>query len=284
MNETEIKWTELTWNPASGCTKISPGCKYCYAHALAENKRGTPAFPVGFDIVEKPHKLCEPAKTKRPSLIFTNSMTDMFHEEISDAYRDRIFTAIAATPRHRYQVLTKRPEAAARYFTTRRVPDCVWLGVTIENQNYVDRLRVLRRIAAKVRFASLEPLLGPIDLELAEFGEDRLTDGIHWVIVGGESGAHLSDPGVREERGLSRKGDRVAGEPLWVPREDRIQWVRSVRDQCERAHVAFFFKQWGGTRPESAGRTLDGATHDGLPAHVPNAIPEAFSFRPGRPI
>lgn len=270
MNETEIKWTELTWNPASGCTKISPGCKYCYAHTLAENKRGTPAFPVGFDIVEKPHKLGEPGKVRRPSLIFTNSMTDMFHDAISDAYRDRIFAAIESAPRHRYQVLTKRPEAAERYFATRSVPSCVWLGVTVEKQDYVWRVDHLRRVAAPVRFISAEPLLGPLEVDLS---------GIAWVIVGGESGCHLSKPDVAEERSLAFRAARG-----WLPRPERQDWVRGIRDQCDAAGVAFFFKQWGGTRPESSGRSLDGRTHDGLPSHVPSAMPEAFSFRPGRPI
>jgi len=148
MNQTEILWTELTWNPASGCTKVSAGCKYCYAENLAENKRGTPAFPVGFDVVCKPHKLGEPAKLKRPSLIFTNSMTDMFHEQIPDEYRDRIVAAMCAAPQHRYQVLTKRPEVAAKYFASRRAPDCMWLGVTIEHQLTARRLDVLKGISS----------------------------------------------------------------------------------------------------------------------------------------
>jgi protein gp37 len=273
MQDTSIKWTEKTWGVVSGCTKVSPGCKHCYAETLCENKRGSRAFPNGFDITPRPWKLGEAAAIKRPTLIFCNSTSDFFHEKIEDSYRDQIFAAISATPRHRYQVLTKRPEEAARYFSTRKVPDCVWLGVTIESQEYAWRADVLRRIDAQVRFVSAEPLIGPLELNLSEFGEDRRTDGIHWVIVGGESGSHLSNPAVRAERGLSRKGDRTACEPLWVPREDRVAWVRSLRDQCDQSGAAFFFKQWGGARPESAGRMLDGSTHDGLPDQVIGAMP-----------
>jgi protein gp37 len=260
MNATEIKWTELTWNPASGCTKISPGCAYCYAHTLAENKRGTHAFPVGFDVVEKPHKLVEPARLKKPSLIFTNSMTDCFHASISDNYRDRIFSAIESAPKHRYQLLTKRPEVALRYFSTRKVPDCVWLGVTIENQAYTGRADILRQINARVRFVSMEPMLSHIDINL---------EGIQWVIVGGESGCHMSRPEVAEVRSLAKR-TTIGHRSSWQPRDDRIDWVRDVRDKCARSGVAFFFKQWGGTRPTSAGRHLDGRTWEQFPSDMPD--------------
>lgn len=252
MNETEILWTELTWNPASGCTQMSAGCKYCYARSLAENKRGTAAFPVGFDIVEKPHKLVEPMKIKRPSLIFANSMTDMFLREISDEYRDRICAVMRVADRHRYQVLTKRPEEAARYFSARKVPSSMWLGVTVEHQKTAHRIDTLRAIQAPLRFLSLEPLLGPIDLNL---------DGIDWVIIGGESGCHMSDPVIAAERGIAAKvGNK------WGPHPERSSWVRSIRDQCVASGVPLFFKQWGGTRPTSGGRLLDGRTWNELPA------------------
>lgn len=263
MNETEILWTELTWNPASGCTKISAGCKYCYAENLAENKRGTPAFPVGFDVVEKPHKLGEPSKVKKPSLIFTNSMTDMFHEQISEAYRDRILEAMRAAARHRYQVLTKRPEKAAEYFATRRVPDCMWLGVTVEHQATAHRLDTLRSIKAPVRFISIEPLLGPLVLNL---------EGIHWAIGGGESGSHMMDPTIASVRGLARKADK------WEPNPEHADWVRGIRDQCVAAGVPFFFKQWGGSRPTSAGRLLDGRTWDEMPTR-PGAMPQGYQHK-----
>lgn len=271
MNETAINWTELTWNPATGCTKVSEGCRFCYAEKIAELKRGTRAFPVGFDVMLRPWKLDEPAKVRRPSLIFTNSMTDMFHPRIPDSYRDEICEAMERAPQHRYQVLTKRPELAAKYLQRRRLPRSVWLGVTVEHQKTARRVDILRELDATVRFLSCEPLIGPLELDLA---------GIHWVISGGESGWHMSDEAVRRARGLVRRGER--GEPRWVPREDRIAWVRSLRDQCVAAGVAFWHKQWGGPRPESAGRLLDGRTWDELPVSVPGAMPAGYRTRTHR--
>lgn len=265
MNETAINWTELTWNPASGCDKISAGCKFCYAETLAENKRGTAAFPVGFDVVEKPHKLGEPGKIRKPSLIFTNSMTDMFHADISDAYRDRIIDAMNGASRHRFQVLTKRPDRARDFFRTRKVPASMWLGTTIEHQQTAWRLDVLREIDAPVRFLSCEPLLGPLVLDLS---------GVAWVIAGGESGVHMARPDIAEERGIAHKL-----EGKWAPREDRADWVRTLRDQTKAAGASFWFKQWGGTRPHSAGRLLDGRTWDELPEHVVGAMPAGYVHR-----
>lgn len=267
MNETRINWTELTWNPASGCMKVSPGCKFCYADSLAENKRGTLAFPGGFDLTLRPHKLREPFKAKRPSLIFTSSMTDVFFDQIPDEYRHRIFDTIEQTPQHRYQVLTKRPEIALAFSRERRLPRNVWIGTTIEHQETAYRADVLREIDASVRFVSAEPLIGPLVLDLS---------GIGWLISGGESGAHLSKPKHREARALVRAGDRSKGERLWEPREDRIPWVRSLRDQCEAAGTAFWHKQWGGPRPDSGGRLLDGREHDGMPTHIEGAMPEGY--------
>lgn len=262
MNKTPINWTEVTWNPTSGCTPVSSGCRYCYARRLAEQRRGTRAFPVGFDLQLRPHKLAEPARLKRPSMIFVNSMSDLFHERIPDGYRDQIMEAMKGAPQHCYQVLTKRPAEAARYFGSRRVPDCMWLGVTLEHIDYVGRLDVLREIAAPLRFVSAEPLLSPLELDL---------DGIGWIIVGGESGPHLTDPAVATGRSLA---SRHSTPPTWRPRPDRIDWVRSIREQCWKAGVPFWFKQWGGSRPESAGRTLDGEIYDGRPSR-----PEADGFR-----
>lgn len=268
MNQTEINWTSLTWNPASGCTKISAGCKYCYAETLAENKRGTLAFPVGFDVTEKPWKLDEPRRVKPPSLIFTNSMTDMFHAEISDAYRDKILDVMNAQHRHRYQVLTKRPDLAAKYFRTRCVPHSMWLGATVEHEKTTWRLDAIRSIDARVRFVSAEPLvgdLGAIDLS-----------GIHWLITGGESGTHLARADIAEERAIVR---RVGSTSKWEPRPDRYHWITSVRDQCNAGGVAYWHKQWGGTRPHSAGRVVDGRTWDELPWHVPGALPDGYVHR-----
>jgi protein gp37 len=252
MNTTEIVWTEKTWNPVSGCHAVSPGCAYCYARTLAEQKRGTVAFPVGFDVVLKPHKLNEPKRLKTPSLIFVNSMSDLFLDEIPDEYRERILDVIRATPQHTYQTLTKRPEGAARFAATHELPSNLWLGATVEDQARRTRIDVLRTIKASVRFLSIEPMLSAIDL-----GDLR---GIGWVIVGGESGSHLLDPAVCQVRGLVRR-ERDA----WVPRGERADWVRSIRDQCKRAGVPFLFKQWGGSRGPIAGRMLDGQIWDQYP-------------------
>ena len=264
MNKTPILWTECTWNPASGCTKISPECKYCYAELLAENKRGTTAFPRGFELTLRPWKLDEPERLRRASLVFTNSMTDMFLADISDDYRDRCFAAMRRAPWHRYQVLTKRPDIAARYFESREVPDTVWLGVTIGCESSMARLAILRSINARVRFVSAEPLIGPVDFT------ERL-DGIHWVIGGGESGSHLSNLQICEQRGLVRPGGR--GERRWVPREDRARWASDMRDACLAQGVAFFWKQWGGPTPKSSGRCLDGREWDEMPT-VTDCMPD----------
>lgn len=265
MQETAINWTEITWNPASGCTKISEECKHCYAETIAEKYRGHAAFPVGFDVMMRPWKLDEPRRLKRPSLVFTNSMTDMFHDEITDEYRDRVCDAMERYGQHRYQVLTKRPENAARYAARRPLPRSMWLGVTLGHEKRRGRLDVLRGINAAVRFVSAEPLLTPLD--------DLDLSGIHWLITGGESGQHMSDPRIAEERGLAARDPKTK---KWTPREDRIGWVRSIRDQCVAAGVAFWHKQWGGVRPESAGRTLDGRTWDEMPVGVAGAMPAAY--------
>lgn len=262
MNETAINWTELTWNPASGCQKISAGCKYCYADSLAENKRGTAAFPKGFDLTIRPHKLDEPRRAKRPSLIFTSSMTDVFYDQIPLDYRHRIFDTIESTPHHRYQVLTKRPDIAAEYFSKRAVPSNVWLGTTVEHQATAWRVDTIRGIDAKVRFVSAEPLIGPLELDLT---------GIHWLISGGESGLHLTRPDILEERALVAKAARG-----YIPREDRYSWVTSLRDQCAAAGTAFWHKQWGGPRPTSGGRLVDGVEHNGMPEHIAGAMPSGY--------
>lgn len=251
MNDTGIIWTELTWNPNSGCDKVSPGCAFCYAHTLAEQKRGGPAFPNGFDLTIRPHKLREPFKIKKPSLIFVNSMSDLFWEKIPEDYRHQIVDVIEQTPQHQYQVLTKRPEAMLAFSRRRRLPPNFWAGVSIESQKYASRADILRKVDAEIRFISAEPLLGPLNLDLR---------GIQWLITGGESGAHLMDAMLREMRGLVNYLDRI-----WTPRPDRIPWVRSLRDQSIQAGTKFFHKQWGGFRSDSAGRDLDSRTWDEFP-------------------
>lgn len=253
MNETTIEWTDVTWNPASGCERITEGCRYCYAHTLAENKRGTAAFPDGFDLTIRRHKLAEPARLRQPSMVFVNSMSDLFWDQIPDGYRHEIVDVMEAHPRHQFQVLTKRPELAVTFWRTRKVPSNVWCGATIESNRHVGRADALRQIDAEVRFISAEPLLdGLPDLD---------TSGIHWLISGGESGLHLSDPHVCARRGLVER----LKDGTWSVRDDRADWVRGLRDKCAVTRTAFLHKQWGGLRPKSGGRMLDGRTHDGYP-------------------
>ena len=250
MNRTRIKWTERTWNPNSGCAEISEGCKFCYAKTLAERYRGTKTFPRGFDLTLRPHKLLEPLKAT-PSMIFVNSMSDLFWEELTDEWRDQVIDVIEQTPWHQYQVLTKRPEEMLRYSRRRRLPPNFWAGVSVEHQRWASRVDILREVKAETRFISAEPILGPLRLRL---------DGIQWLIAGGESGTHLFNPAIRERRGLvDYDGKR------WTPRKSRVPWVGELRDQCTARGVAFFFKQWGGRTPESAGRRLDGRHWDQFP-------------------
>lgn len=240
----KIEWTEQTWNPVTGCTKVSPGCKYCYAEVMARRLQamGAPGYQHGFKVTLQPQRLTQPLQRKKPTMWFVNSMSDLFHEEVPDRYIEQVMDVIRATPQHTYQILTKRAERLASYFSRQSVPDNIWLGVSVENRRYgIPRIGHLRRINARVRFLSIEPLLedlGTLDLS-----------GIHWVIVGGESG-----PKAR---------------PM------RPEWVRSVRVQCLDAGVAFFFKQWGRWGADGRkrnklanGRKLDGRIWDEYPMAV----------------
>jgi protein gp37 len=237
-----IEWTEQTWNPAVGCTKISAGCKNCYAEMMAKRLKamGTPGYENGFALTMLPERLEDPLKRRKPTVYFVNSMSDLFHEKIPDAYIERVFDVVQRTPHHTYQILTKRGARMARFFKSREVPDNAWLGVSVENKKHgVPRIDHLRRVPAKIRFLSVEPLLEDV-------GELDLRD-IHWVIVGGESG------------------------PKARPMKE--EWADSVRGQCEAQQVAFFFKQWGGwgadgkRRAKHAnGRLLNGRTWDEMPA------------------
>jgi protein gp37 len=236
-----IEWTEATWNPTVGCTKISAGCKHCYAEAMAVRLRamGTPGYENGFKLSILPDRLSEPLRRKKPTVYFVNSMSDLFHQSIPDVYIDQVFDVIARSTQHTFQVLTKRAERMALYFRNRAVPRNAWLGVTVEDRKHgVPRIDKLREIDATIRFLSVEPLIEDI-------GEINLKN-IHWVIVGGESG-----PKAR---------------PM------KLEWADSIRQQCEELDVAFFFKQWGGWGADGVkrakkqnGRQLHGRTWDEMP-------------------
>ncbi len=235
-----IEWTDATWNPVTGCTKITAGCDNCYASRFSERFRGVPGHPFenGFDLTLRPERLQQPLAWKRPRMIFVNSMSDLFHKEVPKAFIDRVFDTMEGADWHVFQVLTKRSSIMRDYlvrrYATRPPPGHIWLGVSVENHRAATRIEHLRQAPAAVRFLSIEPLIGAV-------GPMRL-DGIHWVIAGGESG-----PGAR---------------PM------HIDWARDVRDQCSAQRVAFFFKQWGGIRPKTGGRDLDGREWNELPVPV----------------
>jgi protein gp37 len=228
-----IEWTDATWNPVRGCTKVSPGCKHCYAETFAERFRGVPDHPFeqGFDLRLVPEALELPIKWRASRRIFVNSMSDLFHEDVPDEYVVRVFDVMRRASHHEFQVLTKRASRMAQLASSLRIPNNVWMGVSVESAKYTTRIDDLRKVKAKVRFLSIEPLLGPI----AALNLRR----IHWVIVGGESG------------------------PRARPME--AAWVRAIRDRCIAEDVPFFFKQWGGVRKHVTGRVLDGRTWDEMP-------------------
>lgn len=236
-----IEWTEATWNPTVGCTKISPGCKNCYAEAMSKRLQamGTPGYTNGFKLTVLPDRLEEPFRRKKPTVYFVNSMSDLFHKSVSDSYIEQVFDVIQRNPHHTFQVLTKRAERLASFFKYRTVPSNAWIGVSVEDKEFgVPRINNLRKVDARIRFLSVEPLLDDV-------GELDLTD-IHWVIVGGESG-----PKAR---------------PM------KLEWVENIQQQCKEQSVQFFFKQWGGwgadgkRRSKKAnGRLLDGRTWDDMP-------------------
>lgn len=237
MSRSSIEWTDETWNPVTGCEKISPGCKHCYAERFAERFRGVAGHPYegGFDPQLRPDRIEQPRSWNTPRMVFVNSMSDMFGEFVPDAYLARVFKVMRETPQHTYQILTKRADRMAAWTKTQSwlaSAANIWLGVSVEDKKYgVPRIAHLRDATAACRFLSVEPLLerlGPLDLTR-----------IDWVIVGGESG-----PGAR-------------------PMDP--QWVRDVRDQCIAQDAAFFFKQWGGVFKHRTGRVLDGRTWDEFP-------------------
>ena len=228
-----IEWTGSTWNPVTGCTKVSPGCKHCYAETFAERWRGIPGHPYeqGFDLRLWPERLELPLTWKKPRTVFVNSMSDLFHEQVPLELVRSVFRTMEGASWHTFQILTKRSERLAELAPRLIWPPNVWMGVSIETADYLWRADHLREVPAAVRFLSLEPLLGALGaLDLS---------GIHWVIVGGESG------------------------PRARPME--AAWVRDISKQCRREGVPFFFKQWGGTQKKKNGRSLDGRTWDGMP-------------------
>lgn len=229
-DKSAIEWTDATWNPVTGCAKVSPGCDNCYAERFSERFRGVEGHPFarGFDLMLRPERVLQPLSWKRPRLIFVNSMSDLFHKGIPESYVDRVFETMEQAHWHTFQVLTKRSPRLRNYINRRyrdkAAPPHIWLGVSVESADYLMRVRHLKGTNASTRFISFEPLIGeigPVDLA-----------GVHWAIAGGESG-----PRAR---------------PL------NAEWVREIRDQCLEQGVAFFFKQWGGRTPKAAGNTLDG--------------------------
>lgn len=231
--KSSIEWTESTWNPLTGCTKVSPGCKHCYAERMAKrlHAMGQPHYANGFKLTLHPQALEIPLSWKKPQIIFVNSMSDLFHKDVPIDFIQQVFDVMRRADWHTFQVLTKRAERLLEVDPQIDWPSNVWMGVSVENQDYKFRIDHLRQTHAKIKFLSLEPLLGPLC---------RLNlKGINWVIVGGESG-----PGAR---------------PL------QEEWVIDIRDQCKAKHVPFFFKQWGGVHKKRAGRSLQGRTWDEMP-------------------
>lgn len=241
---TEIEWTDSTWNPVTGCTKITPGCDFCYAERFSERFRGVPGHPFekGFDLSLRPERVTQPLNWKKPRRIFVNSMSDLFHKEVPKRFIDAVFDTMEQADWHTYQVLTKRSSLMTRYLRNRYgdelAPAHIWLGVSVEDAKNAVRIKHLQAAPASIKFVSFEPLLdsvGAVDLK-----------GIHWAIVGGESG------------------------PRARPMEEA--WAVEIRELCRKAKVAFFFKQWGGVRPKSGGRELQGREWNEYP-RVPKAKP-----------
>jgi protein gp37 len=252
-DNSKIEWTDATWNPVRGCTKVSAGCTHCYAETFAERFRGVPGHPFefGFDLRLVPEKLGDPLRWSKPKKVFVNSMSDLFHQDVSDEYIEKVCRVMLAANWHNYQILTKRADRMAALLQGKLHKAAkaahIWWGVSVENRKQgLPRIAKLRSAKPTVAFLSVEPLL-------EDLGQLNL-NGIQWVIVGGESG-----PGAR---------------PM------KTEWVRSIRTQCKAQEVAFFFKQWGGVRKASNGRELDGQTYDEFPDMVANPVPSA-SWRAG---
>ncbi|MBF0620920.1 MAG: phage Gp37/Gp68 family protein [Magnetococcales bacterium] len=236
MAKTKIEWTELTWNPVTGCTKYSSGCDNCYAFAMARRLQGRYGYPVDdpFRVTLRPNRLDQPLDWKKSGLVFVCSMADLFHKDVPTEYILQVIDVMRRADHHIFQVLTKRAHRLGEIEQMIEWPDNVWLGVTVESSKYQRRIDYLRFTTASVKFLSIEPLLGAMhDLDL---------DGIDWVIVGGEVGTRS--------------------------RPVKAEWVTDIRDQCQAAGTPFFFKQWGGRKPKVAGRMLEGVTWDEMPQQV----------------
>lgn len=235
MAQSHIEWTEMTWNPVTGCDKVSEGCRYCYAESFARRLQamGNVKYSNGFELTLHPDVLQEPFRWKKPRVVFVNSMSDLFHKDVPVDYIHDVFEVMRQNPQHVFQVLTKRADVLRYYDSEDQLfwPHNVWMGVSVENARNMGRIDLLRQTRAKVKFLSCEPLLGPLS--------SMNLDGIDWVIVGGESGrrARTVDP----------------------------EWVQEIREQCLAANVPFFFKQWGGTSKKKSGRMLDGRVWDQTP-------------------
>ena len=239
MGKTKIEWSEVTWNPVTGCDAVSPGCDNCYAESMAKRLKamGSYNYRNGFKVTLHPHMLDKPKSWQKSRLVFVNSMSDMFHPKVTFDFVSQVFDTMRNTPKHTYQILTKRPKTMAFYVDRElggNVPENVWLGTSVESHDYKARIDALREIPGPVRFLSLEPLIG--DLGKLDLGN------IDWVIVGGESG-----PGCR---------------PMLE------EWVMNIKSQCDDSGVPFFFKQWGGVRKKETGRELLGQTWDDMPESV----------------
>lgn len=233
MAQTKIEWTKETWNPITGCTKTSPGCKNCYAERIAKRLKAMrkPKYANGFQVTLHEQLLASPLSWRKPKVVFVNSMSDLFHDQVPEEFIGKCFDVMCQAKQHSFQVLTKRSERLLQLSPQLPWPENIWMGVSVENADYVFRIDHLRQSSAKIKFLSLEPLLGPLpDLNLS---------GIDWVIVGGESG-----PGARYMN---------------------PEWVTEIRDQCLDAAVPFFFKQWGGVNKKKSGRLLQGRTWDERP-------------------
>ena len=232
-DRTSIEWADASWNPVTGCTKVSQGCKNCYAERLAPllKARHNPSYENGFQVTVHERMLSLPTKWKKHKNVFVNSMSDLFHEQVPDDFIARVFDVILQSPQHTFMILTKRPEEALRLAPQLTWPPHLLMGVSVENANHTDRVDVLRQIPAHNRFLSMEPLIGPVD--------DLDLTLIDWLIAGGESG-----PGARPMKEI---------------------WATALRDQCQEARVPFHFKQWGGTNKKKTGRLLEGRTWDQFP-------------------